>query len=351
MDIMRLLKSLVIILAVFFCLFDSQAHPSWGIACAPDGTIYFVDVMHNGDGTLWKIQEDGSLQKMITNIHAHQMVLGENGKLYVAEAIWRQGEIEDEGHNYLYEITPDGKMDTMIFTDDWDLFFGGGFAINSASDVYFSMNKQVFQYGEKGANAVTPHKFKSVNTIFSDSKDRIWITDRAYKNGTIFVYTKGGGLQEVASNLIPEDPIDPPFEKPRHQMFYGISEDTDGNIYVAENGWRKIYRIDSNFETTEYYESRPPWYPVGITFDKSVPVVMEVGYDRRHLGPRVLKQTPSGGWKILAKVGDCESGSRKGNKSDIIALPDPGEMRFMMIGIMLLFAFLSYLFIGKVISK
>ena len=351
MDTMRLLKSLVTVLAIFFCFTSLQAHPSWGIACAPDGTIYFVDVMHNGDGTLWKILKDGSLQKMITNIHAHQMVLGDNGKLYVAEAVWRQGEIEGEGHNYLYEIGPDGVVDTMIFTDDWDLFFGGGFAINSQDDVFFSMNKKVWQYKENGASDLMNHKFSSVNTIFCDSKDRIWITDRDYENGSVFVYSKTKGLQVIASNLIPANPTNPPFEERRHQMFYGIAEDLQGNIYITENGWRKIFKIDTDMRLSEFYQSRSPWYPVGITFDNKTPVIMEVGYERRHLGPRILKKTSAGGWKVLAKVGDCESASRDKSGSEIYTIPDPAEMRFFMIGVMLLFAFLSYQFIGKILSK
>jgi len=330
---------------------NSNSHPSWGIIKAKNGSIYFVDVMHNGDGTLWEIKPDGRLIAKRTNIHAHQLSLSPEGDLFVAESIWRTGEIEGEGHNYLYKFGIDGSVDTLLFTDDWDLFFGGSFGVNSQGQIFFSINKHLWRYGKEGAAKHIDQEFHGLNTLFIDSKDRIWITERDENEGTLYVYN-GGELQTVATHLIPLNPPHPAFEERRHQSFYGISEDEQGNIYVCENGWRKIYKVTPDFEVSEFYQSQFPWYPVGITFDDSYPVVMEVGYERKQLGPRVIKKNTEGGWKTIATAGDCSiNRSMKGKKKKAIAIPDPADKRFIMIGIMLLFSFLAYQIIGRILAK
>jgi len=54
----------------------AQAHPSWGIVVDAEGKISFVDVTHNGDGTLWKYDpETEKLTAMRKWFHAHNLTL------------------------------------------------------------------------------------------------------------------------------------------------------------------------------------------------------------------------------------------------------------------------------------
>ncbi|MEL7534510.1 MAG: hypothetical protein AAFN10_24600, partial [Bacteroidota bacterium] len=91
----KLLIKLVFLLPVI-----GLAHPSWGIVAAPNGDLYFVDVLHH-DGSLWKLSPNGDCSLVLRDFHAHDLQIDAQGNLWLAQMIWREGEIEGEGQHML----------------------------------------------------------------------------------------------------------------------------------------------------------------------------------------------------------------------------------------------------------
>ena len=84
--------------------------------------MYFVDVLHH-DGTLWCLHPDGSLEKILTHFHAHNLVIDPQGNLWVAQAQWIQGEIEGEGLHDGLDLQGDLSLERRSSTFD---FFSAG---------------------------------------------------------------------------------------------------------------------------------------------------------------------------------------------------------------------------------
>ncbi|WP_104734952.1 NHL repeat-containing protein [Hanstruepera ponticola] len=282
---------LLIILLFFGVIFKAEAHPSWGIVVDDNGCIYFADVMHNGDGTLWRIDPNSNeLEAIFTNFHAHQIYL-KNNEIIAAIAKWRSGEIEGEGHNYLFKYEQNiKKLDTLLFTDDWDEFHGQVFAASDdLKNVYFAFNKQIHLKSLNGKTVtLLPRKFDRISTLTTDSNNNLWITDSKYKNGTLFKWSSADGLIEIANNLIPQEPKNPIFDEPHHQMFYGISFDKSGNPLVTENANRSIQSINDNGDVKTVYTSELHWSPNGVYYKNGHYYIMETGYNKKHLGPRII---------------------------------------------------------------
>lgn len=286
------LKSLFVLLLLFYLPFNLQAHPSWGIVVDENGCIYFVDVMHNGDGSLWKLDPNTKkLEVVYSNFHAHQIYINKPNEIVAAIAKWRTGEIEGEGHNYLFKYTTNTKqLDTLLFTDDWDEFHGQNFAIsNSLKEVYFSMNKKVnVKYINGNTKPLINHEFQRTNTLTTDQNGNLYITDSNYKNGTLYIWNKLSGLKELANNLLEQNPENPIFKEKRHQLFYGIAFSKDNNPLVTESASRTIKEVYQDGSHKIVYTSIQNWTPNGVFFKNGKYYIMETGYDRQHLGPRII---------------------------------------------------------------
>jgi streptogramin lyase len=285
---------LTLICAFFVSFTQTYSHPSWGIVVNEKGDVFFADVMHNGIGTLWKLDREGNVHKVLTDFHAHDLQFDSDGNLWIAENRWIQGVVEGEGENLLLRISPQGKIDTVIFTDDWDQFYGGTFAL-SPDGVYFTLNGRIYHKKINGSTTLfLDHTFERIVTLYSDAEYNLWITDKAYKNGTLFLYNNTEGLREYATGLLPVAPENPVFDEPRHQLLYGIAKDNEGYLYVAENSARNLIRIAPDGTKKIVYSSTPPWHPIGAAFFNKTTFIMEAGFDHTNIGPRILRMDPDG---------------------------------------------------------
>jgi protocatechuate 3,4-dioxygenase beta subunit len=270
-----------------------SAHPSWGIVVDPDENIYFVDVMHNGDGTLWRIAPHyQKLEAVFTKFHAHQMIMDQSGQIWIAQAIWRSGEIEGEGYNFLYRFSPEtNNLDTVVFTEDWDEFYGGSFTMSADSrSAYFQMNEQVQVKPLEGGKThpLLNHKFGRINTLATGPDGTLWITDKRHKGGTLFRWSSTTGLEEYATELLPDNPADPIFEEERHQLLYGIGFSVSGNPLITDNSQRCIQEILPGNKKKRVFQSEKNWHPVGVYERNERYYVMETGWSKKgHLGPRI----------------------------------------------------------------
>jgi len=286
------MSRLILVMFIFLCPVEKvlHAHPSWGIAISANGDIYFADVLHNGVGTVWKLDQQGNVSTVLTDFHAHNLQLDKEGNLWVSEDRWIQGEIEGEGQQTFLKIGPDGKKETLIFTEDRDEFFGGGAVPGFNNDAYFGLNNKIFRKPFEGnTSLLIDHEFDRLVTLYTDKYNNLWITDKSYKNGTLFKWNTTNGLIEYAAQLLPKSPDNPIFTEDRFQLLFGIKVDGLGNVYVCENADRKVLKINQESEVTTFYQSAENWYPAGIAFYKNSAYILEYGYDRKHLGPRIIR--------------------------------------------------------------
>ena len=270
------------------------AHPSWGLVVDDRGCIYFADVLHNGDGTLWKINpEESSLEAVFTNFHAHNITINQQNEITAGLAIWRSGEIEEEGHNYLLKYYPEtGHCDTLLFTDDWDEFHGQTFTMSSSEkELYFSIHGQLYikPIGGK-TQLLLQHKFQHLGTLTLGHEGGLWITDSRKNGGSLYLWNQQNGLVEIANRILPEKPAAPIFKDTRHQLLFGVGFTPDCEPLVTENADRAIWRINEQGEKFKVYQSPLYWSPVGVYYKNGNYYVMEVGYQggTGHLGPRIL---------------------------------------------------------------
>jgi len=291
MDAIKSFFSFLLIL-VFVSSTSIFAHPSWGIVVDDNGCIYFADVMHNGDGTLWRLDPNTeSLEAVFKKFHAHQIYINNNSEIFAGIAIWRSGEIEGEGHNYLFKYETNTKtLDTLLFTDDWDEYHGQNFALsNDYKNIYFSLNKQLHIKPLNGkTRPLLNKKFDRISTLTTDAQGNLWITDSRHNNGTLFKWNKHEGLVEVSNNLMPQNPKNPIFEEKNHQLFYGIAFSHDQRPLITENANRTITKINSDGNPEVVYTSESYWSPTGLFYKNGSYYIMETGYNKSHLGPRII---------------------------------------------------------------
>lgn len=300
------------------------AHPAWGLAIADNGDIYFTDVLHHRQGALWKIDTEGKVSTVITDYHAHDMHLDRQGRLWLAENRWIQGEIEGEGLQTLIRIHPNGSIDTLIRTDDWDAFYGGAFTVDEAENIYFSIHEQVLvRRADTPPVPLFKKPFGRLADLFVDAAGSIWFADKRKDMGTLYRWNREEGLQTVATHLMEASPQQPVFEETRLQLLYGIAQDPGGNIYVADNASRVIWKIVASGEKSVFYTSDWPWHPIGMDFYQDHAVVMESGFEsgKGNLGPRVWRYHADGSKEMLF---DYETYVSKDGSHPVEEMPQGG---------------------------
>jgi|GEM_PF-1117442 len=283
------------ILAIAFSLLSyvCSAHPSWGIVVGQDGNIYYVDVMHHGDGGLCRINPSSNKLEVIQdNLHAHYLQVDNNGILWAAADLWHEGEIEGEGHHYLVKCDPSTNIiDTVFFTDDEDVFFGNNFAVDGKNGVvYFTIHNKIFANDFRGQTTqVIDHEFGWINTFNTDQQGNIWITDKQKDNGTLYQWNKEEGLNAYAANLLQEPIADPIFKEANHHRLYAIGFDVDGSPLLCDNATRTIRKIGPSGVIDTVYKSPDSWHPIGIYTYNGRYYVMETGWNKKgHLGPKII---------------------------------------------------------------
>ena len=245
-----------------------------------------MDILRK-NGAMWKLDRNGKLSTILEDFHAHSLSLDIHGNLWAGDAQWiREGQ---ERHT-LVKFSTDMRKETILVNSDYDMFNATSFAVNSKGDIFFSNNGHVSKYREnKIGEIIIDHKFKRIMNIFSDQKDNLWIADNNKDNGSIFKFTASGKLIQFAKNILPENPKDPIFPEKHVQVLFGMYSDGASSVYVANNSTRSVDLYKGNGERHQVFKSEEKWYPVGVSKFAEDLYIMECGYNRKHLGPRLIK--------------------------------------------------------------
>jgi len=248
-----------------------------GVAIDAQNNIYVADTRNHRirkitpDGTVTTLAgtgEEGFAGGLRQNARFNRpssLVLDPQGNIYII----------DMGNNCIRKITSDGQVSTLAGS------YYPGFADG------------------KGSLA----KFHSPRAITIDNANNLYVTDT--ENNAIRKITPDGTVSTFAGNPYKYGSADG--EGKEATFFYplGIVSDGHGNIFVADNGNRKIRRITLNAIVSTYAGTGTPGFsngeaqsaqisPNGITINKQGDVFVTDSYSL------IRKITPSGQVSTLA---------------------------------------------------
>ncbi len=295
--------------SLLICLSVSNvtvAHPGDGIVVTPDGTIYFTDVARR---VIWKVSADGALSAEKRDRWTHSLFLETDGALYYEREVQRGA---DAWPASFWKITPDGQHVRLIEPQlDRREFAGGPFVMDKQGNVYYGHHPR----GESRALLMkrTPEGEVSVLTglgtgeLYQDGpretatiriitamtlgpEDAIYFTDRHH----VRRITPDGAVTTVVSDLLDEEPADPPHAQgppTTINRLYGLTVAKDGTIYVAYHAGRRVIRIDAEKNISTAYQTSRPWAPVGVAVAGTTLYVLESGLEAGSEadGPRVVR--------------------------------------------------------------
>jgi len=92
-----------------------------------------------------------------------------------------------------------------------------------------------------------------------------------------------------------------------------LHADSDGNVYVADTGNRRLLKVNNDGKAQVIFRSEPPYFPTGVAAADADLYVLEVGLTLPNAwsAPRIQKIDAAGKSTILATVGAA------GNSADL----------------------------------
>jgi len=288
---MRPLLLLIGILLSTVCV----AHPPWGIAVDKAGNIYFTDIQHNGMGTLWKFTKGGDLIALRKNFHAHNVSLDKDGNLYSSHG---------EGNHCMIRISPSGKTDTLVNTENLNKFFGGNATVSPNGQVYFGIKKHIWLYNRNGTrHKVNKEPFGWNQAVMVDEDENVYAPDIGKGNGQLVKFSPTGKTTVLAENLITE--LDRPRDE-HNDVLLGMAKDSKGFFYVCETAGKRIVKIGDNKQTETFYTSEQGWTPSAICFKNGTTYILEWGGISK--GPQIITISANGTKKMIFNYEDYHNG-------------------------------------------
>ena len=265
-----------------------NAHPAYGIAKDNKGNIYFADITHHQRGTVWKINTKGRSIPILKDFHAHNINVDKFGNIYTAHG---------EDTQVLLKIDPNGVKDTLIYTEDISMFFGGNCSVSPNGRVYFGIDHYIWKVDVKGKVTKASGYLEWNQGFYVDEHEIIYAMDIGVGNGSIFKIEPNGKQSLIADQLISFDGTKPDLHA---DILLGITKGVNQDIFVCDLGGRRIVRIDIDGGCSTYYTAESGWYPTGIFIDEANTFILEFGIDNK--GPRIVS-IPNGTQKIIYEHG------------------------------------------------
>ena len=277
------LRALLIVLLFSLLASNVQAHPAWGIAVDKQGNVYFADIFHNGRGSLWKLHNDGTLELLLSDFHAHNVTLDVDGNPVSAHG---------EEHHTMVRLAGSEVLDTLYTTTDIHEFFGGNCTFTKNGDILFGINKQIWRIDDLGElSSVSDHVFEWNQAMYSDGDGNIYAPDIGRDNGAVIKIDPEGNASVIATELITT--TNGEFD-PHQDVLLGIAKDDEGWLYIAETAGKRIVKFSEAGKKETYYTSEGDWFPCGITFHQGAAYILESKMDNGYEGPQITRVTSNG---------------------------------------------------------
>lgn len=304
-----------------------KAHPSYGLVITDEGDVIFCDVLHHG-GTIWKLDREGTLSKLLTGQHCHFIFQDHRGQIWGTHHDYL--EARDTNENTLWRLTGGRKEVVIPPTLDPTVFSGVNFVVDQVGKIYYNAFGKLYVRETNGDIALlSPHQFGRIMSLQLAPDGQIIVVDNNADGGALIKVDPAGALTYVATALLDPDPPNPPFAEPRFNMLFAAFADPQHNIYVADSGSRRITKVDTAGRISHIYHSEAPWYPVAYAERNGVAYVMEMSYvpGKGNLGPRI-QRLAGGEQTILVNIDDpAENGRRVREPEPQEAVPERSPKR------------------------
>ncbi|MDQ5846659.1 MAG: hypothetical protein M3539_15340 [Acidobacteriota bacterium] len=354
------IKLVLVVVAVFAILISSsgaQAHPATGIVVDRNGNVYFSDLE-----TVWRIDTNGKLSVFRAaegGRHVHELFMDQQDNIYGGDisynpstktwpsAVWKmtpQGQFtwlleptehpprgmsiwrDRDGNNYWIDQNNHTKTQTLLLrrTPDGTVATLAGSAYGHADG--------------KGTAA----RFGSVGGMFYAADDTLYLSD----GKSVRKVSRDGTVTTVAQGLDFRTRDDDPTFLAAYGSLAGLCVDTEGNVFVADAGNRRLLKIDARGQVSVVVRNEAPFFPTGVATAGGNLYVLEVGFTMPNIssGPRIRKITPDGKSTIVAVVGGEQEKSLRTSlttnagvtlERGLVSLTDDGRVKYVIASVSL----------------
>lgn len=229
----------------------ASSHPGSGIVVNKQGEIFFTDT---GQG-IWKIDKQGNLTYLPASLF-HWIAIDEFG--YFAESQKNFGE-------WFERVTPENSKPVLITCSDFPL------TVNRDGNIYYADTRQssarVVRRKPDGTESILARgeMFQNIAGISAGPDGSLYVTGASHVDAnTIRKITMDGTVSMFASDFVRRDrAIDPP---PETSVNYcrGLDVDSQGVVYVAATGSRRVLKITPQGEVKTILQASSPWSPTGV---------------------------------------------------------------------------------------
>jgi len=328
------LKLVVFIFAILaqglFLSEVASAHPANGIVLDHKGNVFFSDLE-----TIWKIDTNGKLSVFRAGVrgrHVHELAIDEQDNIYGADLSYESQKFIND----IWKMTPDGKFEYLLEPTDrppramsiWRDREGNNYWIdqNNHTKTQTLLLRRAPDgkvttlaggaYGHADGNG-SAAKFSSVGGVAFGPDGSLYLADGASvrkvgMDGTVVTLAKGLDVRTSEDK--------PTLFGGSYGSLAGVAVDVAGNVYVADAGNRRLFKINREGKTGVLLRTDSPYFPNGVVAGPGGDIyVLEVGFTLpgSWSGPRVRKITADGKSAILATVG-AERGPHAGSPRGVL---------------------------------
>lgn len=293
------------------------AHPPTGIVVDRQGRIYFSDLE-----AIWKLEPDGRIALFRDGVggrHVHELFMDGDGNVYGSDISYDSRTQKYVGS--VWKMSPSGELTWLQEPSDnagpglsnWLDRSGNMYSIDqnnhtktrtvlqrrSPNGTVTTLAGGAYGYADgRGARA----QFSSVGGMTFGPDGSLYLTD----GNSVRKVMMDGTVTTVARNLnfpVAEDRQ----TKDTTSRLAGLAVGTDGSVYVADGGRRRLLRIRPDGTTDVVYRAEPPFFPNGVFAAQDGAIyLLEFGLTEPNInsGPRIRKITPDGKNTILVILND-----------------------------------------------
>jgi sugar lactone lactonase YvrE len=300
-----------------------RAHPPTGIVVDRSGNVYFSDLE-----TIWKLSAEGSLTVFRAGQrgrHVHELAIDHDDNIYGADVSYNPA--TKRWPSSVWVVSPSGKISYLLETTE-NPPRGMGIWRDGAGNLYSIIQNNHTKtqtlllrrtpsgevttlaggaYGladGKGMSAM----FGSIGGMVFGPDGNLYLTDRA----AIRKVTLNGEVTTLAKGLDLRAQEDQPRFLAAGESLTGLSVASDGTIFVADSGNRRLLKLRPDGKVDTVLRTEPPYFPNGVAAVGQDVYVLEIGFTLPNIssGPRVRRISADGSQKILVTLGETNDGKQ-----------------------------------------
>jgi sugar lactone lactonase YvrE len=300
----------------------TTAHPATGIVVDAQGRIYFSDLE-----TVWRLDAGGRLTVFRAGVrgrHVHELSIDRDGNVYGGDITYEPS--TQKWIEAVWRRTPDGREETYLVAPTSDPPRGLSIRRDAVGNTYCveqdrHVNRETRilkrtprgevttlaggDYGHADGRG-TQARFQFVGGMAFGPDGSLYLSDA----GDLRRVGPDGEVRTLAEGL--EEPM-PDDTLTGYGGLMGLAVDAGGNVYVADYGRRRVWKVAVDGKVSRVVRSDAPWSPTGVATTRDGRVlVLETGFTPPNVygGPRVRELSPDGTLKILATAGQKDAAAR-----------------------------------------